>query len=874
MNTCRLREALALSISLPALVAGLPALAETTPAEEIDEVVIVGVRAENTKIVSEKRQTDGISDFLGEDEAGRLPDLNIAESLSRIPGVQAIFDEDRGRFVTVRGLSANLNYVTIDGLGVATTDEFGGTGRKVNLEVIPSNAVGLLEVRKTFTPDIDGGAIGGYVNLHTRSAFDRRTPFFAVEGGLNYQTYQRVPNANSGESPITGKTAPQIDAVYANSFGSNDQFGLVIAARFAEDKRDKSKNIQAAEAYYSHTGTALNPILADGTVNPNWNGYTAPAQVRSYDYTNKIRDYGLNLKLEYRSDKLYSSLLGYYYAENQQETRNAIQYLSMDQVRNQTAESGTLRLGQVRIGWNFNPLDRQNYGTIFNTRYKLDERRSLDFKAGWSFNDFDDFQPNIDFRGRPSNRSLTYETIRSDPATQRFVFADTAGILTPSNYTLNAYQEQRRYSRENVYNAKLDYGVNQDKGAAGWGYKFGAELRRLDRERDNSRTDYVSNGVALTDYALQTDFQPYFLNFPLLWVDAHKFLAEVVPTLAVNAASTAERAIIEDYRYVEDTRAAYGLATYTGERFRFVGGLRYEDVATEATTPGEVLSAGFSTREGGYGEWLPSATLALDLTPDVRLKLGASRSLGRPNPGDIAQRERRSETNQTISRGNPDLKPRISTNLDLGLEYYLPARNGLLAVSVFTKDIKDEIFTLARDEEIDGEIWRVTQPRNAQGAKVKGIELNAIVNQFGFVAPWLKPFGISGNVTRVDGEIDYIDGNGNFARSDRLVDQAKWIGNAAVFYAAHGFEARVNYNHRGDYIDDIATNPWEAQGWDDFHTVDLSLSYKVDKHWQIKFKARNLENENRRRIRGLGLSDLYEEVEFGRSFYLTLKYRN
>ncbi|WP_292045352.1 MULTISPECIES: TonB-dependent receptor [unclassified Brevundimonas] len=855
------------------LIAPTAMAQQSAPAAQLDDITVVGARAEALGIVTQKRRTDGIADFLSEDEAGQLPDLNIAESLRRIPGVTAIFDEDRGRFVTVRGLNANLNYVAIDGLGVATTDEFGGTGRKVNLEVIPSGAVGLLEVRKTFTPDIDGGAIGGFVDLHTRSAFKGRAPFIVAEGGLNLQTYQDVPNGNSGKGPIRSPVGGQFSVTYANRFGAAEQFGMVAAAHLSQDQRDESKNIQAGEAYYTAAGAKVDPILADGTVNPAWNGFVAPDQVRSYDYTNRVRDYGANLKLEYRTQQLYASVLGYYYAEGQQETRNAVQYLNMDRATNQTQDSGTLRLGQVRIGWNFNPLDRQNIGAILSSRYTFDNGRFLSLKAGWSYNDFDDLQPLVEFRGLPANRSVSYEVVERGPAVNRYAFADPVGLLNPARYTLNQYSVQSRHSDENVFDVKLDHGFNRDGARLGWGYQVGVELRRLDRRRDNNRTDYVSNSVALTDYAFQTDFQPGWLNVPLLWVDGPKFLRDVAPTLKVNAASTAEREIIEDYRYVEDTRAAYGLTTYTGPNYKFVGGLRYEDVGTEATTPGEVLADGFSKRKGGYDQLLPSATFAYDLASDLRLKLGASRSLGRPNPGDIAQRERRSDTNATISRGNPDLRPRVSTNLDVGLEYYLPNRNGLISAALFSKAIDDEIVTRKTEEIIDGVTYLVTQPQNAEGADVWGVELGVIANRLTFLPEQFQGFGVSGNLTYVNGRITYLDDDGQRVTSDRLVDQSRWFGNAALFYAGRNYEARVTYNHWGGYIDALTPQPWLAQGWDGFETIDLSVRYDLSRQWKLKFKARNLLNENRTRVRGLALSDLYEQVEFGQSFYLNLSYK-
>lgn len=852
-----------------------PAAAQQAPAaEEPVEVVVTGARAENRTIVQQKRDTDGIADFLGADEAGQLPDLNIAESLRRIPGVTSIFDEDRGRFVTVRGLTSSLNYVTVDGIAIATTDSFGGTGRKVNLEVIPSSAVGLLEVRKTFTPEVDGGSIGGYVKLHTRSAFDTRTPLLLIEGGVNYQSYNDVPSTNNYAGRLDGHFGGQFDITYADRFGADDQFGFVLSGHYKQDQRDESKNIQASELYFSSAGAVVSPTLPDGTVNPAWNGLVAPAEVRSYDYTNRVRDYGGLGKFEYREGGLHLSLLGFYYAEGQQETRNTVQLLSLSTISNQTATSGDLRIGDARIGWNRNNLDRENYGAIFAGEW-VDDRHAVNLTAGWTYNNFDDFQPLIDYRGSPANalRGIHYDVVTSGPARNEYALANPQAYLDPAIYQLRGYAETRRYSQEKVYDARFDYAYNQAKGDEGFGFGAGFEYRRIDRMRDNDTVEYVPDRSVMTPLALQTDFQPNWVNFPLLWVDGRKFLAEKAGLLPVNATNTLNRSTQEDFRYVEDSMAAYGMISLTGERYKFVGGVRYETVDTLAVTPGESLTAPFLRRSGNYDKFLPSATFAYDLARDLRLKLGASRSLGRPDPGDVAQRERRDDANFTISRGNPNLRPRVASNFDIGLEYYLPERNGLISVAAFYKDIKDEIFTLRDVQVIDGAQYQVTQPQNAQGSKVKGVEFGVIYNRFDFLPGPLANLGFSGNLTLVDGEIAYVDPRGQFATFDRLTEQSKLFGNASVFYNVKKFEARVSYNHWGGYYDSIPTAPQDSVGWADFETLDLSLRYDIDAHFKVKFKARNILGKNRVRTRGIGLSDLHEEVEFGNSFFLNLVYK-
>jgi len=840
---------------------------ETQPTEE---VVVFGARAENTNIINEKLKTDGIADFLSADDIGRLPDLNIAESLRRIPGVTSIFDEDRGRFVVVRGLNPNLNYVTIDGIGIATTDSFGGTGRRVNLEVIPATAVSALEVRKTFTPEIDAGAIGGYVNLRTRSAYDTDGTYFVVTGGLNHFTYSDVPGDNSYDGDPYSNLGSQLDVTYADTFGDNNEFGLVLAGSWLSTSRDESKDIQAGERYYDAEGNRLNPTLNDGSVNPAWNGFTAPEEVRSYDYTNKIEDYGLNLKGEYRpSDSLYMSLMGFFYVEGQQETRNTVQFQGLDGVTNQTATSGDMVIPNngVRIGWNRNNLDRENQGLIFSTDFHLSDKSVINFKTGWTYNNFEDYQPLIEYRGLPANPAISYSQTDSGPRIHTFNVADVSGVLDPSNYALQTYFESYRFSEEDVTDTKLDYAFNQ--GGAGLGFQVGAQYRSIDRTRDNARTIYDADGSSMAEYALQTKFQPRQLNFPLLWIDALPFLDQVPAGLEVNEGATADREAIDDFNYVEDTMAFYGMASFTADNWKLSGGLRFEDVSTESTAPGEDLGAPFVSRSGGYDAVLPSAVFSYDFSDQLRMKIGASQSMGRPNPGDIAQRERRNDVNQTISRGNPDLQPRESTNFDIGLEYFFGDGNGLLSAVLFTKDIDKEIFTLGSTETIDGVEYEVSQPENAESAELTGVELGYIHNSFSF----LPGLGFSGNLTYVDGETAYQDANGDFQTFDRLLEQSELSGNATVFYIWQDrAEARLSYNFWGDYHDTIQAQPYNARGWDDFQTLDLTLRYDFTDQLDVKFKARNMLDENRVRIRGIDQQNLHEEVIFGRSFFIDVTY--
>ncbi|KAK0359454.1 hypothetical protein LTR94_031244, partial [Friedmanniomyces endolithicus] len=82
---------------------------------EVEEIVVVGYRAQNQRSVAAKRDDARIGEFLNSDDIGQQPDYNIADSMRRVPGVQTVFDEDEGRYVSVRGLNPSYTLGGLDG---------------------------------------------------------------------------------------------------------------------------------------------------------------------------------------------------------------------------------------------------------------------------------------------------------------------------------------------------------------------------------------------------------------------------------------------------------------------------------------------------------------------------------------------------------------------------------------------------------------------------------------------------------------------------------------------------------------------------------------------------------------------------------------
>ena len=178
-------------------------------------------------------------------------------------------------------------------------------------------------------------------------------------------------------------------------------------------------------------------------------------------------------------------------------------------------------------------------------------------------------------------------------------------------------------------------------------------------------------------------------------VDTFGFFAANPQRFTYNSAQAALAGLVSDYRFDEQVTAAYALAEHEGERHRLIVGGRHE--STDVNVDRYIQQAGVArpvSDSTDYSHFLPSAAFSYDLTDKLKVRAAAGRSIGRPNQSDLAGGESRSDIGGVISvsRPNPELKPRRADNFDLSLEYYFDGGNGLLSAGVFHKNIKDEIF--------------------------------------------------------------------------------------------------------------------------------------------------------------------------------------
>ena len=882
MKSKRLRWARG-TVSLGAItcVAGMALLANSAQAQErpetaspgeveasrVDDIVVTGSVMRGLAEIENRRSTYAIVDTISQDEIGAMPDLTLAETMRRITGVTTIYNDDIGQFASIRGVHPDFVPVTVNGLSLATTGDLGEGTRKVNLQVIPGQGVRTIEAFKTPTANLDAGAMGGLINIVPVSAFDPGARNLIVSGGLSYTTYMDVPDVNSWgdgkDSPFGGS----LNVLWSQRFGATENIGVTLTGLYDYRPRTQSNDAITNRLYYTSTGSATTPEAA------NWNGFAAPNSMLTHAYTNRFERYGGTARIDYEvSDTLSTALYGYLYMANEEETRNTNRLFQLDQPQNLGDEVGSMRVRSTDTQWRFNTFERRQWGAQWLLDARLSERSTLSGRVGYSYADFFSDRPFVSFVYRPNTR-VTYD-LRNDE--QRFVLTNPEAYLNPANYLLGETFRDGRDTHEDVFEARLDYSFNTGTEARGLGFSTGVNIRLLDLERDIESVNYVTGRLALTGLGFVQGFNHIGYPYPSLWIDSDAFWGRAVNGVGVNAALSNRNSRLSDFRYTEDMYAAYATASWASDQIFVQGGLRYDAIEAEATNTQVirgVIQDAPTTRDTDYSNLLPYAMATWSARPDLRIKAAASVTLGRPNPEDIATSETVDPTELRISRGNPFIKPRQSTNLDLGLEYFFNGGDGLIAVTAFRKDIEDDILTVSREEEIEGQIWTVTQPINGEDTTLQGFEVGIVSNSFDFLHPSLARLGASANYLYVEGETAYTY-NGGIRTTDQLLWQSEHSANVSLFYElGGGSEVRMAVNHKSDYLESYAANPWQDIYIIPFTTLDMTAIWAIAPDWRLRFEGRNITNENRGRTTGPEHRFHRAGLEMGSTFFMTLTYR-
>jgi TonB-dependent receptor len=753
--------------------------------------------------LNQQKTAINIKNIISSDQIGRFPDPNSAEATQRVSGVTVQRDQGEGRYVLVRGTDPRLSSAAINGDVVPAPE---GDIRYVALDVVPADLLEAIEVTKAITPDMDGDTIGGAVNLVTKQA--PAGTRMAWTAGLGY-------NDISGGGLQTG------NATYATRSGDG-RSGFVLSGSFLNTDRG-SENFE--------------PAYDDGDLDT--------LEIR--DYTVNRKRWGINGSYDFQASPNSSYFVrGIFNKFDDQEYRRAtVEGVADERIERELKDR----------------FEEQIISSISGgTTQQLGGDMRLDLMASFGYaeeNEPDALysvyrQDDVVFNPNVSADSIDPDNIQANPVNEDINEFALDEMSLDSNKTTD---------RHVVVAADLSQpfgGVGGNPGR----WQFGTKLRFQDKDRDNNTTvgepedDVFLSNVADPDFDGGGIIDGRYVVGPHVNPD---FSRSLFPTLPGEKNLEEDLA---DYEAKENTFAGYGMVELDfSERTHFLTGLRYEYVDVDYTSrelvfdeEGDLVSVAPVEGTNSYSQLLPMVHLRYELTPDANLRAAFTRSFSRPNFSDVVPFQLILEEDREIERGNPDLKPTTSWNLDLlGEKYFTTV--GIVSGGIFYKSMEDQIFTTRVVEDIDGEIFEITQPDNLPSADILGFE-GAFQNALRFLPSPLDGVGIYANYTYTTSSAD-LPGRENTDNS--LPGQAENVGNFAVAYEKYGFSGRITWNYHSEYLFEVGDGP-ETDTFIDSHLqLDLSLSQHLGGGFRVFAEIINLTDEPYRVYEGTPDRPIQEE---------------
>lgn len=825
------------------LGAPTPVMAQQDDDQAIEEIVVHGIRYSQQQAIGIKRNAVGVVDAISADDMGRLPDKNAAESVDRLPGVSVSTDQGEGRFVIIRGVSASLNNLTINGISAGSPEADGG-GRGSPLDVIGGDLLRGIEVIKTPTPDMDGQGIGGTVNVLTPSPFDsEQRSFGKVSLGVGDDEF-------SDNTPYSGTL----------SFGirnSADTVGLLLSGSYSY--RD-----YVARGIFQDDWWDVSSDSTDGSTTSEW----IPERTKNNHYGLERKRTAFNANLEFRPDdaRMYY-VRAYYSLFEEDETRHRYEHWFN---RNPFALDGLTgsSVGDRReMDYRTEQKDKRFANLAIGGEHSFGNDWTVDYGA--QFNSNEQQEPNRKWEYRGGGYADSWVV---DGRGIAIITADGQDLQDPSLLEFRRIRLQDNETTEKSQIVFANFQKDIEFGDKSGFLKFGAKYAGTERDNDGSQTRFNAGDVdwTLADFghagaSFNNEVDGYQMpNIRFNWAAANEFFDSNINNtdfFELDVEDTFADEYDSDYLIDENIFAAYLMASIDlSDTTNIVFGARVENTDIDSTgyrRDEENLTVESLADKGDYTNVLPSVVLRWNATDNLVVRAAWTNAVGRPGFNQIANisnffaEDVFGDLIGSVSVGNPSLEPHESMNLDLSVEYYTD-NGGILSGAVFYKDIDNFIFGFSEEcdtitggdtscefEGVSYDVFTFSSVENAESASITGFEVN-YQQPLTFLPAPFDGLGIGISGTLIDSEMR-IRGR-DFKQS--LFEQPDWITSFMVYYQTDRFEATLAIDNSDRYLDDIVGDDGSEDLYKDgYGRLDFKANYTFNDRFNAFFEWQNINDE-------------------------------
>lgn len=811
--------------------------AEIVEVEEEDVVVTTGIRRSIQDSLELKRDNGSIIEAITAEDIGKLPDVSIADSLARLPGVTAQRVRGRAQSISIRGLGPQFSLALLNGREVVSTSG----NRGVEFDQFPSELIGSGVVYKTSDARLAATGIGGAVDLRTRKPLDTEEGFVA--------SGRYVINGN-------GDLNPDFSAEGYRLFGSgtfrndNDTFGLTLGITH------QSNPTQIFQRDLKTQGTELVP--GTNTAFPVDNPRSG-VESRDFERTSVAGTLQFDpaADISFTFDGFYSDFddTGIFRGV---ETPLASSWAGAE-LAGTTGTGGFVDSATYdNVGIVLRTDTQGNQAEIYalggNVEFGIGDKTRIMFDVGYSSVS----SSGIDYESYAGVGNAVLGSNSGDRSLR-----DTFTFTTPSN---GAYSIQS--GRDYTDGSSL---LLTDPG--GWGQVGFIRNNDVDDELAQIRAEITHDldipfidGLVLG--VLQTGRNKSTSDIPAALRTGAGFTNNTAPipniigrtdsgsigldivaydpsNLINNGTYLRDQFAITTVDIEEDITTLYAMLDLGEEGSRLRGNLGLQFVQTDQESTGQFGS--FANNPGTaatlgdtYDHWLPTLNLSYDATDDLVLRFGAGRAISRAQINDLSANLGVSSsaivcpdtngdgqpdsfsnvdasTNNTclsFGGGNPFLRPFETTYGDVSAEYYFsPA--GAISIAGFVKDIQDYVQgsnTIINNSILasqflggdfvsanpDAAFINVGGPANVGTGSLAGFEVAVRLPLEDFIDnEFLSGFGVNGAFTYSDASVEF-DGN-----NVDIPGYSSETASGEIYYEKNGFRARLNARYRSGFQAEI-----------------------------------------------------------------------
>ncbi|TAJ70213.1 MAG: TonB-dependent receptor [Phenylobacterium sp.] len=894
------------------------ALAQQASGAAVDEVVVTGYRKSLGDARDAKRESVIQKDVIVAEDMAKFPELNLAESLQRLPGVQINREAGEGRRISLRGLGPDFARVQLNGMEVlgnvdSAQDSRGqrSRDRAFDFNIFASELFSRVEVEKSFEAAQNEGGMAGTVGLFTGKPFDYAP---GMKGALTLKV---------GTNQYTEDTQPRVAALFSQNW--DDTFGVLASIAYG-----KRKTTEQGHNTYNYTRASASTLQGLVTKGLDISKLSAAQQAkflsgdlyfadgnRISSWNAELERLGVTTAVQWKpTDNLQFTLDGLYgqFTTHRNELHLATRPLaSTGSVAFDTA-AGAVWPAAFRTASVINDLqwDKDNYvtrtdvtGTTFGSEHRRSlnkgrfkqialtgkwdatERLSIDGHVGWEKSTYktpydDKFymraKGNLIADYGADGRSASFQYPNWDPA-------------NPANYAMDSFYYRSFNNQSELHEGvvNLSYELTDSltlrAGVAYHRFTQGGIDIFYDDNVNGTRSKTRGTSVGDITSVFTNDFGSWLIGDYAKGFAKYREYHRLGPN--VDGTGGALQDIENVYKTTEATVSEYAQLDWDTELsgMRLRGNIGLRGYSTDTRSVGWIQGdsyayLGTTEVEGSYSGVLPALNTVLELTPEVLVRFSATKNLNRPGLGSMAAEGSAFQDPDsgeiTASRGNPNLKPYKDTTLDLSVEYYF-GQVGLLSASVFHKRIKNFIGSETLENipfsqtgipitAIPGAtgasiVSEFTMPVNIAGTnKLTGLEL-AGQTQFSFLPAPFDNMGLVVNYTYVDAP-------------KAITGFSKTSYNATLYYETDRWGLRGSLSHRSRWYtgrsDDLMSA--STRGFEGSTYVDASAFFNVTDTLQVSLNAINLTNEKDTQFWGQNRY-LYNQNQSGATYLAGVSYK-